>query len=83
MRRSWLPLCCALALAVLAFSGPSARADACTVQLSVHNHAWVLLHGKRLAQCQSGAYGCKCVSCYNYAGAAYSTCYPLVASIPH
>jgi hypothetical protein len=83
MRRSWLALCSALALLVLSYSGSSASPGACTVQLSVHNGAWVVLKGKRLAQCQSAPNGCKCVSCYNLDGTVWSACYPLTASIPH
>jgi hypothetical protein len=86
MRRCWLSLCAGLALAGLVYSGPSARADtwnaSCAVNLSVHNHAWVLLHGKRLTQC-SGDNGCKCVSCYNWDGTVYAACYPLAGPIPH
>jgi hypothetical protein len=82
MRRIKLSLCLALALSGLTYSGAQAASLACAVGMNVHNHAWILLHHHRLAQCVSGAAGCKCVSCYNWAGAVYSTCYSLVAPIP-
>jgi hypothetical protein len=85
--RRWLSLCAALAFSGLVYSGSSAWADswggACAVNLSVHNHAWIVLHGRRLTQCMSGDYGCKCVACYNYDGSVSAVCYPLYASIPH
>ena len=81
--RRWLSVCCALALVGLVYSGSNARAESCAVQLSVNNHASIWLKGKKLAQCQSGAGGCKCVSCYGFGGSVYSACYPLTASIPH
>ena len=56
MRRYRIPLYFALALAGLAYSGSIASAEPCTIGLGVHNHAWVLLKGKKLAQCQ-GAMG--------------------------
>ena len=74
-------LCFALALAALAFGGSSVRAEPCTVGLGVHNHAWILLKGKKLAQC-TGDKGCKCVSCWNLNGSASSTCFPLVVAMP-
>ena len=74
MRRS---VCFALALAALAFAGSSVRAEPCTIGLGVHSHAWILLKGKKLAQC-TGDNGCKCVSCWNLDGSASSTCFPLV-----
>jgi hypothetical protein len=49
--------------------------------VNVHNHAWIVLKHKRLAQCSAGP-GCKCVSCYNLDGSVSATCYPLVAAIP-
>jgi hypothetical protein len=77
MRRYRLSLYIALALVGLAFAGSSVRAEPCTVGISVHNHAWILLKGKKLAQCTSDN-GCKCVSCWNIlGGAAATTCYPL------
>jgi hypothetical protein len=82
MRRIRLALCAALALSAFGYSGSSAWAGACAVQLAVHNHASIWLNGKRLAQCVSGASGCKCVSCYNFDGSVYAACYPLVAPIP-
>ena len=82
--RRYLVLCLALALAVVVYSGSNASAQSwCAVKLSVHNHAWIMLKGKRLAQCKSGAYGCKCVSCYVPGGAVKTTCYPLAAPLPH
>lgn len=83
MRRLGLSLFLALALSGAGYSGAQAWPLSCAVGLSVHNHARIMLKGKTLAQCQSGASGCKCVSCYDLSGAVYSACYPLVASIPH
>jgi hypothetical protein len=81
MRRYRLSLYLALALVGLAFAGSSVRAEPCTVGLGVHNHAWILLKGQKLAQCTS-ANGCKCVSCWNILGGApSSTCYPLFVSM--
>jgi hypothetical protein len=81
MRRYRLSLSFALALAGLAYAGSNVRAEPCAVGLWVHNHATILLKGKKLASCDS-ATGCKCVSCYNLDGSAFSACYPLVAGIP-
>ena len=84
MRRLRLSLCLALALSGLSYSVANAWPLNCAVGLSVHNHARIVLNGKTLAQCQSGANGCKCVSCYDLSGAVYSACYPLFAAgIPH
>jgi hypothetical protein len=75
MRRYWLSVCVALALAGVACS--TARAEPCTVGVWVHNHASIWLKGQKLASCDS-ATGCKCVSCWNILGGApASTCYPL------
>jgi hypothetical protein len=83
MRRYGLSLCLMVALAAdLVWSASQAVAEPCAVGLGVHNHAWILLKHKRLAQCAAGA-GCKCVSCYNLDGTASSTCHPLVAAMPH
>jgi len=82
MRRHRLSVCLALALTVgLIYSASQALAEPCAVGVNVHNHAWIVLKHKRLAQCNSGP-GCKCVSCYNLDGSVASACYPLVASIP-
>lgn len=82
MRRYRLSMYLALALVGLAFAGTSVRAEPCTVGLGVHNHAWIVLKGKKLAQCNGNA-GCKCVSCWNILdGSASSTCYPLFVSMP-
>ena len=83
MRRYRASLYLALAFAALVYSASNVRADVCNVMLSVHPHAWILLHHAKLTQCVSGAAGCKCVSCWNWAGAPYSVCYPLWAPIPH
>ena len=83
MRRSRLSLFVILALSVLAYSGSNAWAQGCAVNLSVHNHASILLKHMRLAQCVSGVAGCKCVSCYGFGGAVYTYCNPLWAPIPH
>jgi len=72
----------ALAVAGLAYSGSAALADPCAVGLNVHNHAWILLHHKKLAHCDGGAGGCKCVSCYNLDGSVFAACYPLAAAVP-
>jgi hypothetical protein len=83
MRRYGRSVCLMVALAAgLVWSASQAVAEPCAVGLGVHNHAWILLKHKRLAQCTAGA-GCKCVSCYNLDGTASSTCYPLVAAMPH
>lgn len=75
MRRYWLPVCVALAMAGVAYS--TAQAEPCTIGLAVHNHATVWLKGQKLATCAS-ATGCKCVSCWNILGGApATTCYPL------
>jgi hypothetical protein len=81
MRHIKLSLCLAVALSALAYSASAVRAEPCTIGLGVHNHAWILLKGKKLAQCQ-GAMGCKCVSCWNADGSASSTCFPLFVSMP-
>ena len=81
MRRYRIPLYFALALAGLAYSGSIASAEPCTIGLGVHNHASILLKGKKLAQCQ-GAMGCKCISCWNLDGSASATCVPLFVSMP-
>jgi hypothetical protein len=82
MSRLRLSLYLALALVGLALAGSSVQAEPCTVGLGVHNHAWIVLKGQKLAQCTSTA-GCKCVSCWNIlGGAAGSTCYPLFVSMP-
>ena len=84
MRRSRLALFVVLAMSVLAYSGSNAWAQAaCAVNLAVHPHARILLHHKTIAQCVSGAAGCKCVSCYGFDGAVYSYCNSLWAPIPH
>ncbi len=83
MRRFGLSVGLALALSGVAFSGSAFAAwPACAVGTSVHNHARILLHGKTIASCMSGANGCKCVSCYNLDGSVYSACYALVAPMP-
>jgi len=81
MRRYRLSLWLTIALVGMAVAASSVRAEPCTVQLNVHNHAWVLLKHKKLAQCM-GAAGCKCVSCWNVNGSASSTCFPLVVPAP-
>jgi hypothetical protein len=81
MRRYRLSLCIALALIGLAVAGSNTRAEPCTIGLNVHNHAWVLLKHKKLAQCNSAA-GCKCVSCWNLDHSASSTCFALVVAAP-
>jgi hypothetical protein len=83
MRRLGLTVGFALALLGVAVSGPAFAAwPACAVGTSVHNHARIMLHGKTIATCTSGANGCKCVSCYNLDGSVYSACYALVAPMP-
>ena len=82
MRRYRLSLSIALALVALAYAGSNARAEPCTVGLNVHNHAWILFKHKKLAQCMSGAAGCKCVSCWNLDGSVSSTCFALVVPAP-
>jgi hypothetical protein len=83
MRRFRLSMSLALALSGLAYSGAQALPLECTVGVAVHNHARITLKGKTLTTC-AGDVGCKCVSCYDLAGAVYSSCYPLyVTGIPH
>ena len=82
MRRIRFSLYVALALSALAYSGSAVKAEPCTVGLNVHSHAWILYKGKKLARCESGSPGCKCVSCYNLDGSVSAACFPLVASIP-
>ena len=83
MRRYGLSLLAAVALSGYSYSAANATPLMCTVGVAVHNHAKILLSGKTLATC-SGPIGCKCVSCYDLSGAAYSACYPLyVTGIPH
>jgi hypothetical protein len=83
MRRFGLSVGLALALSGFAFSGSASAAwPACAVGTSVHSHARILLNGKTIASCASGANGCKCVSCYNLDGSVYSACYALVAPMP-
>ena len=77
MRRFRFSLYVALALSALAYAGSAAQAEPCAVGLTVHNHAWITLKGKKLAQC-TGAAGCKCVSCYNLDGSVTSACFALV-----
>jgi len=82
MRRYRPFVCLAVALAAgLVWSASQVLAEPCAVGVNVHNHAWIMLKHKRLAQCNSGP-GCKCVSCYNLDGSVAAACYPLVASIP-
>ena len=82
MRRLRLSLSVALAVSALAYAGSAAQAEPCKVGLTVHNHASILFHHKRVAQCQ-GAAGCKCVSCYNLDGKTVnSACFPLVVAMP-
>ena len=82
MRRYGLSVCLTVALAAgLVWSASQASAEPCAVGVNVHNHAWIVLKHKRLAQCSAGP-GCKCVSCYNLDGSVSATCYPLVAAIP-
>jgi len=82
MRRFRLSACLALAVSALAFSGAQALPLSCAVGTSVHSGAKILLKGKILTTCAGGAYGCKCVSCYDLSGAPYSACYPLVVAMP-
>jgi hypothetical protein len=83
MRRFGLSLGLALAMSGLVYSGTQATPLACAVGTSVHNNAKIMLKGKTIATCTGGAVGCKCVSCYDLAGAVYSSCYPLyVVGIP-
>jgi hypothetical protein len=84
MRRFRLSMSLALALSAIAYSGAQALPlISCAVGVSVHDHARITLKGKTLTTC-SGSMGCKCVSCYDLTGAAYSSCYPLyVTGIPH
>jgi hypothetical protein len=83
MRRYGLSFCLVVALAAgLAWSVSQAMAEPCAVGVGVHNHAWIALKHKRLAQCTAGL-GCKCVSCYNLDGTVSATCYPLLAAMPH
>jgi hypothetical protein len=82
MRRYRLSVCLTVAFAAgLAYSASQALAEPCAVGVNVHNHAWIVLKHKRLAQCNS-APGCKCVSCYHLDGSVAAACYPLVAAIP-
>jgi hypothetical protein len=84
MRHLRLSVCLALAVSAFSFSAANALPLNCAVNVAAHNHARIVLHGKTLAQCQSGAAGCKCVSCYDLSGAVYSACYPLfVVGILH
>jgi hypothetical protein len=71
----------ALAISGFAFTAANAYGLNCAVGVSVHNHARIVLKGQTLATCAS-ATGCKCVSCYDFAGAPTSTCYPLVVAMP-
>ena len=82
MRRHRLSLFLVLALAGLAFTASSVRAEPCTIKLNVHNHAWIVLKHKKLAQCTSGAAGCKCVACWNADHSASAVCFALVAPAP-
>ena len=81
MRRLGLSLGLALAISGLAFSAANAYGLNCAVGVSVHNKARIVLNHKTLATC-TGALGCKCVSCYDFSGAAVSTCYPLAVAMP-
>ncbi|HZC54851.1 MAG TPA: hypothetical protein VE396_02225 [Xanthobacteraceae bacterium] len=81
MRRIRLSLCVAVALSALAYSGAQAAGLNCAVGISVNNKATIWLHHKKIAWC-SGAFGCKCVSCYNLDGSVSSACHPLVAPMP-
>jgi len=82
MRRYGLSLLGAVALSGPSYSAATATPLMCAVGTAVHNHARITLSGKTLATC-SGSIGCKCVSCYDLKGAAYSSCYPLyVIGIP-
>jgi len=81
MRRIRLSLCVAVALSALAYSGAQAAGLNCAVGITVNNKASIWLHHPKLASC-SGAFGCKCVSCYDWNGTVYSACYPLVAPGP-
>lgn len=82
MRRYRLSLCLTIALVGLAVAASNVRAEPCTIKLNVHNHAWVLLKHKKLAQCMSGPAGCKCVACWNLDGSASAMCFPLAAPAP-
>jgi hypothetical protein len=82
MRRYGLSLGLALALSGFAFSAANALPFACAVNPSAHNHARIMLKHKTIAQCNAGANGCKCVSCYDLTGKVYSQCYALVAPMP-
>jgi len=81
MRRLGFSLGLALAISGFAFTAANAYGLNCAVGVSVHNHARIVLKHKTLATC-AGAMGCKCVSCYDFAGAPTSTCYPLVVAMP-
>ena len=71
----------AVALSALAYSGAQAAGLNCAVGITVNNKASIWLHHHKIASC-SGAFGCKCVSCYDWNGTVYSACYPLVAQGP-
>ncbi len=81
MRRIRLSLCLAVAMSALAYSGAQAVGLNCAVGITVNNNASIWLHHKKIASC-SGAFGCKCVSCYDLDGSVSSACYPLVAPGP-
>ncbi len=83
MSRRRLGLFVVIATFVLAYSGSNAWAQACAVNLWVHPHAKIVLKHRVLAQCVSGAAGCKCVSCYGLDGGVYTYCNSLFAPIPH
>jgi hypothetical protein len=83
MRRFRLSLSLALAVSAISFSGAQAWPGICTVGLSVHPGAKIVLGHKVLTSCVAGANGCKCVSCYDLDGSVYSACYGLVAPMPH
>lgn len=82
MRRSLLSLSVALALVGVAFAGSKASAEPCKIGLNVHNHAWILYKHKKLAQCNAGAAGCKCVSCWNLDKSVSAMCVALIAPAP-
>ena len=81
MRRLGFSLGLALAISGFAFTAANAYGLNCAVGITVHNHARIVLKHKTLATC-AGPLGCKCVSCYDFAGAPVSTCYPLVVAGP-
>jgi hypothetical protein len=76
----YLPLALA---ASLAYSTSQALAARCWLGMNIHNHTWIVLHHRRLAQCNSGSGWCKCLACYNFDGSVSANCYSLAAPIPH